>query len=40
LKMLVYNDNDNDKNVFDIMAIGPKSTYVTINISNEHVTVY
>jgi len=34
------NDNDNDKHLFDIMATSPKSTYVTINISTEHVTVY
>jgi len=32
--------SDNDKHLFDIMATGPKSTYVTINISTEHVTVY
>jgi len=25
--------------VFDVMATGPKSTYVTIHISKEHVTV-
>ena len=27
----------NDKHVFDIMTTGPNSTYVTINISTEHV---
>ena len=34
------NDNDNDKQLFDIMATGPKSPYVTTNISTEHVIVY
>ena len=34
------NDDDNDKQLFDIMATGPKSPYVTTNISTEHVTVY
>ena len=33
------NDNDNDKHLFYIMATGPKSTYVTINISTERVAV-
>ena len=36
----VVKDNDDDKHLFDIMAIGPKSQCVTINISTEHVTVY
>jgi len=32
--------NDDDKHLFDIMATSPNSTYVTIKISTEHVTVY
>ena len=31
--------NDDDKDLFDIMATSPNSTYVTINISIEHVTL-
>jgi len=38
--LCLVNYTDNDKHLFDIMATGPKSTYVTINISTEHVTVY
>ena len=33
------NANGNDIHVFDVMATGPKSTYVTIHISKKHVTV-